>query len=53
MKSGLKKNDEARMTNDERSPKSELRSDVITIVRHLIIRHSFELHHSDFVIYFT
>jgi hypothetical protein len=34
------RNNEARMTNDERS----------TILRHLIIRNSFELRHSDFVI---
>ena len=37
------------MTNDERSTKQE-RKNKTAIVRHLIIRHSFELRHSDFVI---
>jgi hypothetical protein len=37
------------MSNDERSTKQE-RKNKTAIVRHLIIRHSFELRHSDFVI---
>jgi len=38
------------MTNDERSTKPECQKREIAIVRYLIIRHSFELRHSDFVI---
>jgi hypothetical protein len=38
------------MTNDEKSTKPEQGKDDVTIVEGLIIRHSFELRHSDFVI---
>jgi hypothetical protein len=38
------------MSNDERSTKQRRREDDTTIIRHLIIRHSFDLRHSDFVI---
>ncbi len=39
---------ECRMTKEARSPKWQ--RNAITITPHLIIRHSFELRHSDFVI---
>src|SRR6266516_4224525 len=38
------------MTNDERSAKPEFRTSSVAILRHLSIRHSFGLRHSDFVI---
>jgi len=38
------------MWNDEGSTKQRRREDDTTIIRHLIIRHSFDLRHSDFVI---
>jgi hypothetical protein len=44
-------NDEARMTNDEGTSKQEIRNDFTAMIRHLIIRHSFELRHSSFVIF--
>jgi hypothetical protein len=43
-------NDEARMTNDEGMSKHEVRKDFAAEFRHLIIRHSFGLRHSSFVI---
>src|SRR5881409_65868 len=46
----LHNNDEARMTSDERMTKSEARSVRSTIFRHSIIRHSFVIRHSSFVI---
>ena len=46
----VRENDEARMLNDETSPKHESRRTGVSIL-HLIIRHSFELRHSDFVIW--
>jgi hypothetical protein len=55
-----RKNAEARMSNDEAMPKhppslgygaaGERRRSGMAAIRHLIIRHSFELRHSDFVI---
>ena len=44
------KNDEARMTNDEGMTKHEVQNAMTTSFGHLIIRHYFELRHSDFVI---
>jgi hypothetical protein len=38
------------MSNPERSTKQKGRENDATIIRHLVIRHSFELRHSDFVI---
>jgi hypothetical protein len=38
------------MSNDERSTKQRRREDDTTIVRHLIIRHSFDFCHWAFVI---
>src|SRR5436309_853100 len=46
----LHNNDEIRMTNDERMTKSEARSVRSAIFRHSIIRHSFVIRHSSFVI---
>jgi hypothetical protein len=43
-------NDEARMTNDESMTKHEARKG-LALFCHLIIRHSFELRHSSFVIF--
>jgi len=43
-------NDEARITNDEGMAKPEARSPGTASFRHLVIRHYFELRHSDFVI---
>jgi len=43
-------NVEARMPNVERSTKSEQRKNDVTFVEDLIIRHSFELRYSAFVI---
>jgi hypothetical protein len=43
-------NDEIRMTNDERVSKHEARKSFAAEFRHLLIRHSFELRHSSFVI---
>jgi len=45
-------NVEARMPNVERGTKSEQRKDEVTIIEDLIVRHLFELRHSDFVIAF-
>jgi hypothetical protein len=42
------KNDEARMSNDEEA--RNLNKNISITIHHLIIRHSFELRHSDFVI---
>src|SRR5438552_19180534 len=44
-------NDEARITNDEGMAKPEARSPGSTSFCHLVIRYSFELCHSDFVIF--
>jgi hypothetical protein len=44
-------NDEARMTNDERMMKHKARKNFAAEFRHLIIRHSFGLRHSSFVIF--
>jgi hypothetical protein len=44
-------NDEARMTNVETMTKHEARMGLAPIVRHLVIRHSFGLRHSSFVIF--
>src|SRR5438093_938993 len=46
----LHNNDEIRMTNGEKVTKSEARSVRSTIFRHSIIRHSFVIRHSSFVI---
>jgi hypothetical protein len=47
---GVVMNDEIRMTNDERMSKHEARKSFAAEFRHLLIRHSFELRHSSFVI---
>jgi hypothetical protein len=44
-------NDEARMTNDEGMSKHQAGKDFAAGFRHLIIRHSFGLCHSSFVIF--
>jgi hypothetical protein len=44
-------NDEARMTKSETMTKHEARNASAALFRHLIIRHSFELRHSSFVIF--
>src|SRR5438128_12397124 len=48
-----KANDEARMSNDEGMTKPKPRRARSTLFRHLVIRHYFELRHSDFVIFIS
>jgi hypothetical protein len=43
-------NAEARMTNDETMTKHEARKNFAAIFRHFVVRHSFGLGHSSFVI---